>query len=482
MANWPIVRSQRTMPGGTGIRSNLDFNTNEAMIAQALGEGAKAFKNLHLKQVEDQYSAAEIQSMELDADYAKELNEEQDETKYDDMLEKHIAAKKKLRPKNSTAAKLWDRYMAKDAINLKRNNEEAKHDRLKSKYEISRDKLKQERKIPELKRKIEKGIGLGYEKDEAEAWKYFRVAEHLAEREKMESMAGDNPELFMKNVNSPETMKKYYPKSIPADFAYVHGLAKAALSEEIAEKGRLTLKQTATIKKAATDDTITAEFMGKKISQSDMLTPEQQITAMKLYAESRRVMAAGGSNAYTTTENESLYTEHRRRAATKTITEQEIIDNVGPGGYSWPRAEKLISVINGKSSSAKAFEESAAAKDLKAVIEVELDPKDDAELHRFATNKYSGILEDAIQNNDWTNSEMKMQALRVGRQFDQDYSDGTLEQELEDTLLDKPEIFSKLKSGKFIKPGKKGITKAEFDKLPSGAIFLAPDGKRRRKP
>jgi len=173
---------------------------------------------------------------------------------------------------------------------------------------------------------------------------------------------------------------------------------------------------------------------------------------------------------------------------------QEIMDNVGPGGFSWPEAERLISVLNGKSSSSEAFEDTAAAKNLtsqvKAMLPVTgtLVDREDVALNQFATQKGLGLLEDAIQNNSkWTDREKKEEALRIGRRIEQEYDSGVLELELERVV----EMTTEQRAfvGKGLAPSEfkgRGIpqpkTKAEFNKLSSGTIFIDPDGVRRRKP
>jgi len=478
MANWPIQTTKRTMPGtSTTIRSNLDYNTNAGMVARALGEMGNKFEELHIKQAYDQLSTAKLQSMQDETQFASDLNKEMDESKYDAMLSRFEASQNKLNPKNPLAAKLWNRYNIQQSLTRKKNTEDAKHDRLANKWEVTRDGLAAEAeqdyaKMPMLKGHVAVGIGAKYT-EQAEGERFFQKAEELAQYKEATRRVRANPDGYL------DSLKKGKPPILedlptvvndPLKMMAVRNNAEGRKSEIELEKGRITLKQTAAIKKAAAGSAADIASMEAKISQSDALTVEQKITAMKEFNATRRVMAKGGNNAYTTTENEQLYTDHRRRAASKSITEQEIIDNVGPGGYSWPRAEKLISIIKGTSSSAKAFEESAAAKNLIALTKDIADPVKDAELSQFVIQRGLGYLEDFIEGNpDATDREKKEAALRIGRQLQLEDESGTLESVLESTIIN-------------YQPPKLGITKAEFDKLPSGSIFIAPDGKRRRKP
>jgi hypothetical protein len=280
------------------------------------------------------------------------------------------------------------------------------------------------------------GIAMG--RDESETMARMEKVRNIAQRDEALRRIEVNPEGYLNALKkgTPAMIKDLTTvTSDPGKMQEMRNNAKGYIAAAEIEKGRLSVSQTARIKKAAMEPDINVSDYEKKIRQSDGLTVEQKIEAMKLFNQSRQTMAKGGANAYVTTENWILYSDHRERASKGNITEQEIMDNVGPGGYSWTQAERLIRVVNGEDSSAKAFEESAAAKDLKAIIDNELDVKTDVELNRYAVNKYSGILEGAIQDNpDWTKTEKKMEALRIGRQFGQDYDDGTLEASLEAAL------------------------------------------------
>jgi len=210
--------------------------------------------------------------------------------------------------------------------------------------------------------------------------------------------------------------------------------------------------------------------------------------ALNKYRNAFSILNETGTNVFTTTQNWSLYNDHRKRAASKSITEKEIMDSVGVNGYSWTQAEHLLTVLNGKSSLAKAFEDSAAAKNLITLTKDLYDPIKDAEMSQFVNQRGLGLLEDWIDNNpDATDREKKERALIIGRQLQDEDESGLLELGLEAVIKPKAPItgedFDKIDLSEIKRfSKKKGITKAEFDKLPSGAIFIAPDGKKRRKP
>lgn len=466
---WPGQRS----------RTNVQPDTTSDDLWREIGrlaETASDFNTqIYTRQAQDQLSTSGIQVEAAEAELTEAIAAEQDESKFEAILKAHNAKINKFKPKNPLAAKGFDLLIAERRISWDKAHKEAIKDRLKEKWETKADIYE--------KRAIETGNFALYEKhmmggflhgqDTSKINKRIETARHLADRRKMESMAGNNPEWILENMETPADMKRLFPNSIPSDFAYITGITKGAISERKLARGRITLKQTASIKEAATDPEITADFMGRKISQSDGLTPEQKITALNLYTQSRRAMANGRSNAYTTTENEELYTNHRRRAANRTITEQEIIDSVGPGGYSWPRAEKLVSIINGSSSSSKAFEESAAAKNLTQQIKVmipvtgDLADRESVALNQFANQRGLGLLEDAMLNHpEWTDRENKEEALRIGRHLEREYEDGTLElgieRALEMTTVQRAFKTMPLAPGKL--KGKKDPTRNEFTK------------------
>lgn len=498
MAIYPIVKSQRTLPGVSGgVRGSINFDTGEADVWRQIGNlartGTDVATKIYVQQAEDQLQEAILQAEEEDRQLANRIRTNTDESTYDAEFEKSLQIKKKYRPKNPTAGRGYDSYLKSISPQIREGIKESKQIRLKNKWwdsrDIVRDKYIQTNNPKGLMVKNKLGISLGHT-DEKEAGRYFRKAEILAQEEAAFSRIFDDPEGYL---DADEKGKREILAGLNTvvddrgKLMQMDNIALGYISDERIEKGRITLAQTATIKKAATDPAVTVDFMQRKIAQSDGLTPEQKINAMNLFTQSRQTMARGGGNAYTTTENWGLYSDHRERAAKRTITEQEIMDSVGPGGYSWPQAEKLIGIINGKDSSSKAFEDSVAAKNLIAIIGLRIaDPKDEdeIELSQFATQRGLGLLEDAFQNKpDWSDREKKEEALRIGRQLEREYDDGTLELELERALemttkqraqvTDRDSIFilaSKANLAGIPNPK----TKAEYDALPVGTTYIHP--------
>jgi len=514
MANWPIQTTKRTMPGtSTTIRSNLDYNTNAGMVARALGEMGNKFEELHIKQAYDQLSTAKLQSMQDETQFASDLNKEMDESKYDAMLSRFEASQNKLNPKNPLGAKLWNRYNIQQSLARKKNTEDAKHDRLANKWEVKRDGLAAEAeqdyaKMTILKGHLAVGIGARYT-EQAEGERFFQAAKELAQYKEATRRVRANPEGYL------DSLKKGKPPILedldtvvndPLKMMAVRNNAEGRKSEIEIEKGRITLKQTAAIKKAAAGSDADIASMEAKISQSDALTVEQKITAMKEFNATRRVMAKGGNNAYTTTENWELYVEYRRRAASKTITEKEIIDKIGPDGYSHIQGERLLSILKGTSSSAKAFEESASAETLKELItgiplveggeDIEGNPLIPVSKNTkfFATKMGYRMLEDKFNDHpDWTAREKDEEAIKVFNRLERMIKAGEIEIKAEnlpktpETLEQRSFAKKGLAPGEFKKPkgmpSKKTFTDKDYAALKSGDEFTDPEtGKKYRKP
>ena len=113
-------------------------------------------------------------------------------------------------------------------------------------------------------------------------------------------------------------------------------------------------------------------------------------------------------------------------------------------------------------------------------------------------------MEDWIDNNpNATDTDKKVQSLKIVRQLRQEDEDGTLEEALEKAAkpslemqfetvgrqLDKVERDIEEHVKKYGDPDakkKKGTprvtTDAEYDALPSGTVFIDPNGKKRTKP
>ncbi len=485
---------------GQSSRMRTDFRTGEAEVFEQIGNlaatvGDVAVK-IHLQQAQDQFSTAQIQIKQAEENHAVALRKEQDESKYPAMLEKHKATVNKFRPKNPLAAKDFDTLVAGKSIEWGKASINAMEDRLLDKWEVKADVLEQEFiETGDEAAYIEhmtRGVQL-HNQDESQTLRRVEEAKKKADRNIWINKARTDPEKLLdsvKIVDGQEQIGLIPELKDHGVIMEVINIAKGSIADQTIEKGRITIDQTARLHQAAADpNTKVAEYEAK-IQQSDALTPEQKITAMNKFTQARSIMAVGGDNSYTKTQNWTLYSDHRERAAKRTITEQEIMDSVGPRGYAWKEAERLLKIISGESSSSKAFEESAAAKNLTAQIKAMLPVTGpsvditDVALNQFANQRGLGLLEDAIRENpNWTDREKKEEALRIGRQLEREYDDGTLELSMERALEMTTEELAQeierdLNKINLSEIKRFGIprprTKAEYDALPKGTTYIHP--------
>jgi len=513
MAQWPIVRTQRTMPGTAtgGFRGSLNYPDDAirewekfaANMKDLSKDFADEFKRRRLQRIADQTDEFKLRYAEEQEKFSVALSNEQDPEKYPAMYEKfNNNVSSSFMPKDPLAAQAARFYVrAKDIPNRKfiRGLQTAKYkDRWFGRYGALKVDVEQgTRTLNELTFMQMEGKNLGYIGEE-QAGDDFRETKKIADYKRWSNIAKVEPEKVINSIEIKDGKKVigYIPDlKDTGDIEAIESIAEGRYFDIIARRKRISLDTRTKINEKADDPNFSSiEFEEEVTKAVDMheITPEQGDTMRGVWKEARKTVSEGNPNPYTTTSNWDLYTEHRKRAANRTITEQEIMDNAGSTeGYSWPEAEKLLRVINGKDSSSKAFEDSAAAENLKKIIGDTIG--DDVSLNQFATQRGMGLLEDAIQSHpDWTDREKKEEALRVGRRIEREYDDGLLETELERTIEitteQRAEAIEKdlnkidLSEIKKYSRKRKGITKAEFDKLPSGAVFLAPDGKRRRKP
>ena len=501
MAQWPIVRTQRTMPGRAGgTRGSLNIPDDAQRTwreVQGLFEDiGDEVKRRRLQRIANQTAEFKVRYAEEEEKFSAALAKNQDESTYPAEYEKfNNNVSSTFMPKDplaAQAAQLYVRAKAPAQRKIIRMLQDAKiKDTWFAHYGQQMTDAEQGKiSLNEFKFTQMEGVALGHIKKE-QAGTDLRETKKRADHKRWIDIAKVNPEELLdsvKTIDGKERIGLLPDLTDPGIMMEIKNIAKGAIDDKEIEKGRLTMATTARINKMAATpgtNTIVMEDEIRKNVSLGVFTPEQGINAMSKWIKSRDIMATGGSNPYTTTSNWELYTEHRKRAANRTITEQEIMDNAGSTeGYSWPEAEKLLRVINGKDSSSKAFEDSAAAENLKKIIGDTIG--DDVSLNQFATQRGMGLLEDAIQSHpDWTDREKKEEALRVGRRIEREYDDGLLETELERTIEITTEQraeaiekdLNKIDLSK-IKKINKGIpepkTKAEYDALPVGTTYIHP--------
>ena len=169
------------------------------------------------------------------------------------------------------------------------------------------------------------------------------------------------------------------------------------------------------------------------------LGPDWHSAALTKYQNAFRIMNTTGENPFTKTQSWSKFQEVRDGILNKTVkSEKEIRSYTGlKDGYAIPQEKYLLDLYNGDGSSAKTFEESAAAQNLIALTKDIADPSesDEVELSQFVIQRGLSLLQDFIENKpDATDREKKEAALRIGRHLQQEDDAGLLESVLENTI------------------------------------------------
>jgi hypothetical protein len=164
------------------------------------------------------------------------------------------------------------------------------------------------------------------------------------------------------------------------------------------------------------------------------LGAESYIDALNKYQNAFRILNDTGVNVYKDTQNWKLYWEDLQRAIDKDITEKELRDHVGEDGYSVTHFKEIKSVLEGTSSKVKAFEDSAAAKNLEEQIDSMI-PKREADRYDVALNQYAmglgmGLLKDAITD-EMTEQDKKDEAIRIGWELERQLNSGELGSQFE---------------------------------------------------
>ena len=184
------------------------------------------------------------------------------------------------------------------------------------------------------------------------------------------------------------------------------------------------------------------EIINQAFNQIETLTDEEKTAltdwhtaALNKLQNANSILFSTGANVYNSTQNPVLYDQLRRRLALeKYISDLELMNSVGEDGISWPDFDELKKIRDGTGTKAKAFEDSAAGKNLKALIDDIIDEEDERPLNQFITEKGLGLLRDAITP-EMTNREKKEEALRIARNLEQSYEAGTLDVELEEKVF-----------------------------------------------
>jgi hypothetical protein len=224
----------------------------------------------------------------------------------------------------------------------------------------------------------------------------------------------------------------------------------------------------------------------------DELGDDWQTDALNKFQNAFRITNTKGENPFIKTQSYEKFTEIRQEILDEKIkSEREIRKWTGKkDGYAIPQEKYLLDLYKGDESSSKAFENTAAAKLIKEMLEdweegVRIRP----EMVNILREKGYRLLEDAIQaaEKPLTERQKKEKALSIYNSLILEASTITTKPEALLTpkdIAEREQYFVRkgLAPGEFMGAIPQPKTKAEFDKLPSGTIFLAPDGKRRKKP
>ena len=272
-----------------------------------------------------------------------------------------------------------------------------------------------------------------------------------------------------KYINNPNSFVEETGLNIPDAERELYGsedIAKLKQDFEIRknineyEAKVLREKREAEVESEARDFAVANDFksgIDKINSARHELGADWHTNALNKYKNAFSIINTTGENPFTKTQSWDRFGEIRQKILDREVrSEKEIRDYTGKkDGYAIAQEKYLLDLYNGNESSAKAFEDSAAAQNLKALINYNIaEEKDEPDIYQFATQRGLGLLQDTITNNpDWTDREKKEAALRIGRQLEREYEDGTLETALENVI--KGPLYSKLKPSGFIKPGGK---------------------------
>ena len=504
MATWPIVRTQRSMPGEAGgTRGNLDYPDEairgwrefQKLVADAENEWSKR----RLKQIDSQISEYKIRYAEEVEKFSASLDKNQDESTYPAELEKFNNNVRSFLPKDRIASAAADLY-ARGKIPFHQKTIRMLQDaKLEDKWFAGLGALEVrvrdgDASLPEYKVENMKGVALGH---------ITRTVAEENVRKLTDNVEYDRMMAYSKSKEGSRKVLETYSTEggtikigafpdlkDPGKVMVMKNLAMGAIGEEERIKELLITGSNQSMSKDAIDFSISPIQKWKEIQQLDT-GDDEKIVLFDKFVKARQKIVSGLGNPFNTTTDEIVRKDMMERARSKTLPYKEINDAEGIS-ISTPDAVEMRKTLEDKDDKSKSFQESEAAKNLIDQIDALL-PKgakaerEEVALNQIASDRGLGILRSSIENNpDWTLQQKNEEALRIGRRLERELEDGVLE-EVRDGILKKTEITQDKgfyrKKGLAVSPFmKKGITKAKFDKLPSGAIFIAPDGKRRRKP
>ena len=313
MATWPIVKTQRSMPGKTGgTRGSLDYPDDAIRgwreFQKLWDDAGNEWNKRRLKQIDSQITEYKVRYTEEVEKFSASLDKNQDESTYPAELEKFQSNTQTFLPKDpiaAAAAKLYARGKVPFHQKTIRMLQDAKlEDKWFANYGILRADFEQgNTSESEFRAEGMKGVAFGYIK-RAQAEKDVRVAGHIAARQGMEVMAGNNPEWWVKNIKNQADMKKYYPKSLPADYPYISGLVTNQINRrKRQEDAAMSAFYTDVSDKAAKGMSFLE--MRELIINQPGLTIEEREKAMTVFNSASNTWGEGGTkeNPWKTTQD-----------------------------------------------------------------------------------------------------------------------------------------------------------------------------------
>ena len=354
MAQWPIVRTQRTMPGRAGgTRGSLNIPDDAQRTwreVQGLFEDiGDEVKRRRLQRIANQTAEFKVRYAEEEEKFSAALAKNQDESTYPAEYEKfNNNVSSSFMPKDplaAQAAQLYVRAKAPAQRKMIRMLQDAKiKDTWFAHYGQQMTDAEQGKiSLNEFKFTQMEGVALGHIKKE-QAGDDFRETEHIAERQKMEVMAGNNPDWWQKNVKNQDDMKKYFPKSLPSEYSYINGIVTN-------QKNRMKQQEDAAMASFYRDISDKAAKgmpflqMRELIINQPGLTVEEREKAMTVFSSAASTWGEGGTkqDSFKTTQDQgALLAMQIRISQGKPTTEMDIIK----AQYAEPEKGPLFSNID----------------------------------------------------------------------------------------------------------------------------------------
>ena len=519
MAQWPIVRTQRTMPGTAtgGFRGSLNYPDDAirewekfaANMKDLSKDFADEFKRRRLQRIADQTDEFKLRYAEEQEKFSVALSNEQDPEKYPAMYEKfnnHVSSS--FMPKDPLAAQAARFYVrAKDIPNRKfiRGLQTAKYkDRWFGRYGALKVDVEQgTRTLNELTFMQMEGKNLGYIGEE-QAGDDFRETKKIADYKRWSNIAKVEPEKVINSIEIKDGKKVigYIPDlKDTGDIEAIESIAEGRYFDIIARRKRISLDTRTKINEKADDPNFSSiEFEEEVTKAVDMheITPEQGDTMRGVWKEARKTVSEGNPNPYHTTTKPEVFGRIRDNVIAGKSSLEEIQSYVGQHGYSTGDEAYLIRLFNGDESKSEAATVSLSEKTINDVRSFELEAiKESGDVRKVAkaNSVYDQMIIDLrkwVREGPRTETEINEKTLSMLAPIKEDIAKDIVKGKWYDKLYPKWTTLGLLRSvaGKVsdlrdkIDPELPRITTDdEYDALPSGAEFIdTENGKKYRKP